>query len=148
MSTEHSTVSLTLGIQGWPKASLFLVLMKLILMVQETDWKKVNRGALWSKNAFCGAKEAGRWSERHGEFLRAAPEGFPRKPYWNWVQKRKEPTSIWSPDTGEEVSWTSSTSGSVTSCSWDEEPSFCSGADKQALTTNPTSINQEVCYFP
>lgn len=44
--------------QGWPKASLFLVLVKVIVMEQETDCSQVNREDLVS--TFCRAKEAGR----------------------------------------------------------------------------------------
>lgn len=44
--------------QGWPKASLFLVLVKVMVMEQETDCNQVNKEDLVS--AFCGAKEAGR----------------------------------------------------------------------------------------
>lgn len=58
MSSEHSAVSRALGMQGWPKASLFLVLVKVIVMEQETDCSQVNREGLVS--TFCRAKEAGR----------------------------------------------------------------------------------------
>lgn len=58
MSIEHSAVSRALGMQGWPKASLFLVLVKVIVMEQETDYSQVNREDLVS--TFCRAKEAGR----------------------------------------------------------------------------------------
>lgn len=58
MSIEHSAVSRALGMQGWPKASLFLVLVKVIVVEQETDCSQVNREDLVS--TFCRAKEAGR----------------------------------------------------------------------------------------